>query len=126
MGGAGTAGRCVPAAGEGGAAEPAPDDERNPVASSERSEVAGGAGGAGTWWKAAQTFIRWTKLGVWEQLLLPVQNDRVELGMTFLDGTNIRAYQEAAGAPRKRTRQKNATNVRRWADLGAALERKLA
>ncbi len=48
MGGAGTAGRGVPVAGEGGAAEPAPDDERDPVASSEWSEVAGGARGNGT------------------------------------------------------------------------------
>ena len=36
------------------------------------------------WWKAVQTFIRWSRLGVWEQLLTLVQKDRVELGMTFL------------------------------------------
>ena len=48
MGGARAAGRDVPAAGEGGASEPPADDERNPVASSEWSEMAGGAGGAGT------------------------------------------------------------------------------
>ena len=48
MGGAGTTGRGVPPTGVGGVAEPAPDDERDPVASSERSKVAGGAGGAGT------------------------------------------------------------------------------
>ena len=80
----------------------------------------------GPWWKAAQTFIRWSRLGVWEQLLLLVQNDRVELGMTFLDGTNICAHHKAAGAPRKRIRQNNETSVRRWAGLGAALARKLA
>ncbi len=76
----------------------------------------------GPWWKAAQTFIRWSRLGVWEQLLALMQKDRVELGMTFLDGTNIRAPPKAAGAPRKRIRQNNATSVRRWAGLGAALE----
>ena len=80
----------------------------------------------GPWWKAAQTFIRWSRLGMWEQLLLLVQNDRVELGTTFLDATNIRAHQKAAGAPRKKIRQNNATNVRRWAGLGAALEPKHA
>ncbi len=74
----------------------------------------------GPWWKAAQTFIRWSRLGVWERLLTLVQKDRVKLGMTFLDGTNIRAHQKAAGAPRKRTRRNNATSVRRWAGLGAA------
>ena len=42
----------------------------------------------GPWWKAAQTFIRWSRLGVWERLLALMQKDRVELGMTFLDGTN--------------------------------------
>ena len=76
----------------------------------------------GPWWKAAQTFIRWSRLGVWERLLILAQKDAVKLGMTFLDGTNIRAHQKAAGALRKRIRQNNATNVRRWAGLGAALE----
>ena len=80
----------------------------------------------GPWWKAAQTFIRWSKLGVWEQLLALAQKGRMELGMTFLDGTNIRAHQKAAGAPRKRTRQNNATSVKRWAGLGAASAPKLA
>ncbi len=79
----------------------------------------------GPWWKAAQTFIRWSKLGVWERLLLLVQEDRVELSMTFLDGTNIRAHQKAAGAPRKRIRQNNATSVRLWAGLGEASAPKL-
>ena len=77
-------------------------------------------------WKAAQTFIRWSRLGVWERLLLLAQKGRVELGMTFLDGTSIRAHQKAAGAARKRTRQNNAMSVRRWAGPGAASGRKLA
>lgn len=80
----------------------------------------------GPWWKAAQTFIRWSRLGVWERLLILAQKDAVKLGMTFLDGTNIRAHQKAAGALRKRIRQNNATNERRWAGLGAALEPKRA
>ena len=37
----------MPATGEGGAAKSSPDDGRDPVASSERGEVAGGAGSAG-------------------------------------------------------------------------------
>ena len=74
----------------------------------------------GPWWKAAQTFIRWSRLGMWEQLLLLVQNDRVELGTTFLDATNIRAHQKAAGAPRKKIRQHNVTSVGRWAAPAAA------
>ncbi len=52
----------------------------------------------GPWWMAAQTFIRWSRLNVWERLLTLVQEQSVQLGMTFLDGTNLRAHQKAAGA----------------------------
>src|ERR687889_587837 len=45
----------------------------------------------GPWWMAAQTFIRWSRLGVWGRLLALAQERGVQLGMTFLDGTNIRA-----------------------------------
>ena len=50
---------------------------------------------------AAQTFIRWSRLGVWERLLAMAQERGVELGMTFLDGTSIRAHQKAVGAAKK-------------------------
>lgn len=55
----------------------------------------------GPWWRAAQTFIRWARLGVWERLLVLVQGRGVELGMTFLDGSDVRAHQKAAGGARK-------------------------
>ena len=55
----------------------------------------------GPWSRAAQMFIRWARLGVWERLLLLAQERGVQLGMTFLDGTRIRAHQKAAGAARK-------------------------
>ena len=55
-------------------------------------------GEPGPWWKAAQTFVRRAHLGVWERLLDLVQRRGVALGMTFLDGTSIRAHQKAAGA----------------------------
>ncbi|MBK1662823.1 IS5 family transposase [Paracraurococcus ruber] len=58
-------------------------------------------GELGPWWKAAQTFIRWSRLGVWERLLDLVQEGRVALGMAFLDGTNLRAHQKAAGAKKR-------------------------
>ena len=85
------------------------------------SQIAGGAGGDGTWWKAAQTFMRWSRLGVWERLLLLVQKGRIEVGMTFLDGTNIRAHPKVAGAPRKTTRLYNGTSVKWRAGLGVPL-----
>ncbi len=53
----------------------------------------------GPWWRAAQTFIRWARLKVWERLHRLVQERcGTELGMVFLDGTVIRAHQKAAGA----------------------------
>jgi transposase len=55
----------------------------------------------GPWSRAAQLFIRWAHLGVWERLLLRAQERGVQLGMTFLDGTSIRAHQKAAGAEKR-------------------------
>jgi transposase len=69
----------------------------------------------GPWWRAAQMFIRWARLGVWEQLLDLAQQRGIALGMTFLDGTSIRAHQKAAGASKKGDLQHSATCVRRWA-----------
>jgi transposase len=51
----------------------------------------------GPWWKAAQIFIRWARLGVWDRLLAMAQARGVELGVVFLDGTSIRAHAKAAG-----------------------------
>ncbi len=80
----------------------------------------------GPWWRAAQTFIRWARLGVWERLLHLAQGRGIELGMTFLDGTNIRAHQKAAGAARKGAPQPSAIDVRRWGARAAAMAPKLA
>ena len=80
----------------------------------------------GPWWMAAQTFIRWSRLGVWEKLLTLVQGKGLKLGMTFLDGTNIRAHQKAAGASRKGDLRKSEMTVKRLAGLVAALEPRLA
>src|SRR6476620_8305969 len=52
----------------------------------------------GPWWLAAQLFIRWSRQGVWDRLLELVQQRGVVLGMTFIDGTNVRAHHKAAGA----------------------------
>ena len=75
----------------------------------------------GPWSRAAQTFIRWARLGVWERLLLLAQERGVRLGMTFLDGTSIRAHQKAAGAAKKGHLVLSGTRVRRSADLAAAM-----
>ena len=80
----------------------------------------------GPWWMAAQTFIRWARLGVWERLLNLVQERGVQLGMTFLDGTNVRAHQKAAGARRKGALKLNETIVRRLAALVGDMAPRLA
>ena len=67
----------------------------------------------GPWWRAAQLFIRWSKLGVWQRLLEAAQARGVELGMAFLDGTSIRAHPKAAGAPEKGGPAGSATAGRR-------------
>jgi transposase len=75
----------------------------------------------GPWWMAAQTFIRWSRLGVWERLLAMAQARGVELGMAFLDGTSIRAHQKAAGAAVKTLLRRGGARVRRLAVLVAAM-----
>ena len=74
----------------------------------------------GPWWRAAQLFIRWAKHGVWERLLDLVQQRGVALGMTFLDGTTIRAHHKAAGAQKRGSTASSETCVRRLAALVAA------
>ena len=76
----------------------------------------------GPWWRAAQLFIRWAKQGVWERLLDLVQQQRggIALGMTFIDGTTIRAHAKAAGAQKRGSPANSAISVQRLAVLAAA------
>ena len=76
----------------------------------------------GPWWLAAQLFIRWAALGAWERLLELAQERAggLELGLAFLDGTNIRAHAKAAGAPKKGELVQAETSVKRLAALAAA------
>src|SRR5215212_8736127 len=69
----------------------------------------------GPWSRAAQTLIRWAHLGVWERLLRLAQARGVQLGMTVLDGTSIRAHHKAAGAEKRGPTAKSAMSVKRWA-----------
>ncbi len=76
----------------------------------------------GPWWLAAQLFIRWAELGVWERRLELAQGcaGGLELGLAFLDGTNVRAHAKAAGAPKKGELQKAGTSVKRLVAFAAA------
>jgi transposase len=73
----------------------------------------------GPWWMAAQTFIRRSRLGVWERLLVLAQERGVQLGVAFLDGTGVRAHQKAPGAAAKGATRRDAVRVRRLAALVA-------
>ena len=72
-------------------------------------------------WRAAQIFIRWARLGVWERLLNLVQECEIQLGMVFLDGTSVRAHQKAAGARRKGDLKLSEMIVKHLAGLVAAM-----
>jgi len=65
-------------------------------------------------------------VGVWERLLALVQERGVELGMVFLDGTNMRAHQKAAGAARRGALKLSETVVRRSGALVVGMAPKLA
>jgi hypothetical protein len=49
------------------------------------------------------------------------QERGVQLGMTFLDGTNIRAHQKAAGAAKKGAAEPDVLRVKLLADLVAVM-----
>lgn len=80
----------------------------------------------GPWWLAAQLFIRWAKAGVWERLLALVQQRGVALGMTFLDGTSIRAHHKAAGAEKRGAMAESEISAKHLAALAAAMAPRLA
>ena len=74
----------------------------------------------GPWWRAAQLFIRWAKQGVWERLLDLAQQQDLALGMSFLDGTSIRAHHKAAGAQKRGSTARSAISVKRLAARAVA------
>jgi hypothetical protein len=80
----------------------------------------------GPWWIGAQTFIRWGRHDVWERLLSLVQENGLRLGMAFLDGSNIRPHQKAAGAAKKGELEPDAMRVKLLADHVAAMAPRLA
>ncbi len=75
----------------------------------------------GPWWKAAQTFNRWARLGVWQRLLQQAQARGAALGLIVLDATSIRAQHKAAGAAKKGGLPHSAMCVRPLAALVAAM-----
>ena len=58
---------------------------------------------------------------MWDRLLALVQERGVQLGMMFLDGTNMRAHQKAAGAAKRGDLQPSEMIVRLLADRVAGM-----
>ena len=119
MGGAGAAGRGLPPARQG-----APPSNLRRTVEAIVWRCRNGAkwrsipAELGPWWMAAQTFIRWARLGLWERLLDLAKARGVELGMTFLDGTSIRAHPKAAGARKKGARPATPRSESAWVGAG--------
>ena len=68
------------------------------------------------WATVASRFHRWRKQGLWDRLLAEEQREADALGQVawevhYVDGTNVRAHQHAAGAKRGRA-------IRCWAGPG--------
>ena len=55
----------------------------------------------GPWSRAAQTFIRWARLGVWERLLRLAQERGIQLGMTFWTAPASGRTRRRPGRPEK-------------------------
>ena len=66
----------------------------------------------GPWRTAASRFYRWRKQGLWDRFLAAAQQEadaagQIDWEVHYVDGTNVRAHQDAAGA-------KRGTETRRW------------
>jgi hypothetical protein len=57
---------------------------------------------------------------MWERLRTIAQKRGVQLGMTFLDGSNIQAHQKVAGAAQNGAAEPDVLRVRHLTDLVAA------
>ena len=64
-----------------------------------------------SWWRSAQLFIRWSRLGAWQRLLGLAPARGVELGWALLDGPVIRARHKAAGARKRGARGRAVASV---------------
>ena len=115
MGGLGAFGRGVPAKEQASAAGSTADAGGHHLAPPQRGATWRALPAVyGPWWRSAQLFIRWSRLGAWQRLLELAQARGVELGLALLDGSVIRAHHKAAGA-RKRGRATREQRDRREA-----------
>ncbi len=60
----------------------------------------------GPWQTISSRFRRWQEAGIWDQALVALQTEAAHDGdvdgsLAMIDGSSIRAHQQAAGAPKK-------------------------
>ena len=60
----------------------------------------------GPWETIYSRFRRWRQAGIWDEVLRALQaeaahDDQLDGTLAMLDGSNVRAHQTAAGAPKK-------------------------
>jgi len=77
----------------------------------------------GPWWMAAQTFIRWSRLGVWEQLLARLEQYFAEAGLPV---PVIDHDEFAFGGARKKELQDSELQVRQIANMLLSVQQQAA
>ena len=61
----------------------------------------------GPWMTVLMRYVRWTKKGVWWEVLRALEKRRVlEVKVAFLDSTTVRANRSAAGALKKKAHRR--------------------
>ncbi len=60
----------------------------------------------GPWQTVYSRFRRWCEAGIWDRILATLQAEgahdgEIDGSLTMIDGSNVRAHQQAAGAPKK-------------------------
>ena len=81
----------------------------------------------GPWQSVYDRFRRWARRGLWDRVLRRLQARRMNSGaidwsLFCIDGTNVRAHQSAAGAPKK-TGRLASRRTTRWAAAAAGSAR---